>query len=210
MRFCGRPRRFSPRRNSTADRSDGGLHRYASRDVSQGAIPTDPSLSLSLGRRRRGCNNPRAFAQNRGETGSLETAPSATQSPRCSHSGIVQGQPRVFPGIQALSAGAGAAAVRRDASGAGWRPVSGRSSREPVSVVRVVRSRDTRPAAPWGGDTHSVHRIADHTLRKAELLVPRAENRSTMMSSDPVSRCARESGIPVIPVDPGKSRDQYF
>ena len=63
---------------------------------SQGAIPTDPSLSLSLGRRRRGCNNPRAFARNRRETGSLETAPSATPSLQCSHSGIAPGLTAVF------------------------------------------------------------------------------------------------------------------
>ena len=45
----------------------------------------------------RGSNNLRALAQNRGETGSQEPARSATQSPRCSHSGIVQGQAWGFP-----------------------------------------------------------------------------------------------------------------
>ena len=73
---------------------------------SQGASPTDPSLSLSLGRRRRGCNKPRAFARNRGETGSLGTARSATQSCRCSHSGSAPGQPRVFSGISGDFGGA--------------------------------------------------------------------------------------------------------
>ena len=125
---------------------------------SQGAIPTDPSLSLSLGRRRRGCNNPRAFARNRRETGSLETAPSATQSRGCSRYGIPPGAPRVFRGFQAISAIAGAAPVRRDASGAGWRPVSGRSSREPVSVVRVGSvvslSRDIPCGYPPGTGSH--------------------------------------------------------
>ena len=87
-------------------------------------FPTDPSLSLSLGRRRRGCNNPRAFARNRRETGSLETAPSATQSRRCSRSGIARGQPQVCPWILGAFSGRGRGAgetrgVRRGvASGA--------------------------------------------------------------------------------------------
>ena len=34
--------------------------------------------------------------ENRGETGSLETAPSATQSCRCSHFGIARGLPPDF------------------------------------------------------------------------------------------------------------------
>ena len=79
-----------PRLAGSVDMVVGQL-RKSSAPGSQGASPTDPSLSLSLGRRRRGCNNPRAFARNRGETGSLGTARSATQPGRCSHSGIAPG-----------------------------------------------------------------------------------------------------------------------
>ena len=92
-------------------------------------------------RRCRGFNNLRALAQNRGETGSLETAPSATQSPRCSHSGIVQGQAWGFPGISGEFRRRGARS-RDKAGGAGARrgAVSQRSSREPIFVVRVVHA----------------------------------------------------------------------
>ena len=90
---------------------------------------------------RRGFNTLRALAQNRGETGSLETAPSATQSPRCSHSGIVQGQAWGFPWISGEFRRRGARS-RDKAGGAGARrgAVSQRSSREPIFVVRVVHA----------------------------------------------------------------------
>ena len=65
---------------------------------SQGAIPTTRLVSVPGGHRR-GFNNLRALAQIRGETGSLETAPSATPSRRCSHSGIGLEAERVFPWI---------------------------------------------------------------------------------------------------------------
>ena len=84
-----------PRLAGSVDMVVGQL-RKSSAPGSQGASPTDPSLSLSLGRRRRGCNNPRAFARNRGETGSLGTARSATPSRGCSHSGIAPGLTAVF------------------------------------------------------------------------------------------------------------------
>ena len=59
----------------------------------------DPGPVFGPERRCRGFNNLRALAQIFGETGSLETAPSATQSCRCSHSGALRGNPRFFPGI---------------------------------------------------------------------------------------------------------------
>ena len=67
----------------------------------------DPGPVFGPERRCRGFNNLRALAQTRGETGSLETAPSATQSCRCSHSGIVQGQAWGFPGISGDFSGRG-------------------------------------------------------------------------------------------------------
>ena len=97
-------------------------------------------------RRCRGFNNLRALAQNRGETGSLETAPSATQSPRCSHSGIVQGQAWGFS--VDFRRFLRSREERRRNEGRprrGGRPVCTRSSREPGFVVRSGRSRDTRP-----------------------------------------------------------------
>ena len=125
-----------PRLAGSVDMVVGQL-RKSSAPGSQGASPTDPSLSLSLGRRRRGCNNPRAFARNRGETGSLGTARSATQSPRCSHSGIVQGQAWGFPWISGEFRRRGARSRDKE-GGAGARrgAVSQRSSREPIFVVR--------------------------------------------------------------------------
>ena len=106
-----------PRLAGSVDMVVGQL-RKSSAPGSQGASPTDPSLSLSLGRRRRGCNNPRAFARNRGETGSLGTAPSATQSCWCSHSGIAPGSLPFSPVFVMISAGAGGVPRRREVSGA--------------------------------------------------------------------------------------------
>ena len=54
-----------------------------------------PDRSLARAARRR-VKNLRALAQTRGETGSLGTAPSATQSCRCSHFGIARGLPPDF------------------------------------------------------------------------------------------------------------------
>ena len=134
-----------PRLAGSVDMVVGQL-RKSSAPGSQGASPTDPSLSLSLGRRRRGCNNPRAFARNRGETGSLGTARSATQSCRCSHSGIARGSPPfsrcVYGRFQRSREGNREA--RRGRGEVGSR-CAGRSSREPILVVRGGRSRNTRP-----------------------------------------------------------------
>ena len=63
-----------PRLAGSVDMVVGQL-RKSSAPGSQGASPTDPSLSLSLGRRRRGCNNPRAFARNLGENGFARDCP---------------------------------------------------------------------------------------------------------------------------------------
>ena len=52
-----------------------------------------PRIGLARAEQAVGPTNLRALAQIRGETGSLETAPSATQSCRCSHSGIASGSP---------------------------------------------------------------------------------------------------------------------
>ena len=60
------------------------------------SIPVDPGSIFGPNVAGRRFNSLRALAQIRSETGSLETAPSATQSPRCSHSGVARGQLRVF------------------------------------------------------------------------------------------------------------------
>ena len=77
------------------------------RPPESGSHPDGPQLVMSLGRRRRGCNSLRAFARNRRETGSLGTARSATQSRRCSRSGIARGQPQVCPWILGAFSGRG-------------------------------------------------------------------------------------------------------
>ena len=56
----------------------------------------DPGPVFGPERRCRGFNNLRALAQNRGETGSLAPAPSATQSYRCSRYGIPSGAAQSF------------------------------------------------------------------------------------------------------------------
>ena len=70
-------------------------HPGSRRPRESGSHPDDPARHCARGHRR-GFNTLRALAQIRGETGSLETAPSATQSPRCSHSGIAPGLTAVF------------------------------------------------------------------------------------------------------------------
>ena len=173
---------------SWPSRSAGRHGRRATLEVvgprSQGAIQMDPGLSLSLGRRRRGCNNPRAFARNRRETGSLGTAPSATQSRRCSNSGIVQGQPWVFRGFQAISAGAerGAEKGRR-----GWGEVA--------AGVLVIVSRAGFRGPGWALPGH----------------LPSCERRTSNWAAGTVQFCrpipARgwapvRIGIPVVPENP--------
>ena len=98
---------------------------------------------------RRGFNTLRALAQNRGETGSLETAPSATPSRGCSHSGIAPGltavfslyvgrflRPREETRRDERRAGRGSALGRRDrlASRVRWSGFERRSSRSPGSA----------------------------------------------------------------------------
>ena len=64
---------------------------------------------------------------------------SATQSCRCSHSGIAPGSLPFSPLFIVISAGAGGVPRRREASGARWQPVCRGSSRGPSSAVRIVR-----------------------------------------------------------------------
>ena len=82
-----------------------------------GSHPDDPARHCARGHRR-GFNTLRALAQIRGETGSLETAPSATQSCWCSHSGIARGSLPFSLVFVMISAGAGGVPRRREASGA--------------------------------------------------------------------------------------------
>ena len=70
-------------------------HPGSRRPRESGSHPDDPARHCARWHRR-GCNTLRALAQIRGETGSLETAPSATPSRRCSHSGIAPGLTAVF------------------------------------------------------------------------------------------------------------------
>ena len=60
------------------------------------SIPVDPRSIFGPNVAGRRFNSLRALAQIHGETGSLETAPTATQSPRCSHSGFAPGSPPFF------------------------------------------------------------------------------------------------------------------
>ena len=108
----------------------GGRHR---RRATRATCRTPNAVSAA----ERGVNNLRALARNRGETGSLGTAPSATQSCRCSHSGIAPGLTAVF----SLYVGRfrRSREKRRRNEGtteARWQPVCRRSSREPGFVVR--------------------------------------------------------------------------
>ena len=87
----------------------------------------------------------RALAQIRGETGSLAPAPTATQSCRCSHSGIALGRPQVFPWISGDFSGLGrrsgaAGRVRGGVASGVWAIVSRARFRGP-GVGRVG----------WGG-----------------------------------------------------------
>ena len=90
---------MSPRCTSRGGVAHGRLemsgHPGSRRPLESGSHPDDPARHCARGHRR-GFNNLRALAQNRRETGSLETAPTATQSPRCSHSGIAPGLTAVF------------------------------------------------------------------------------------------------------------------
>ena len=70
-------------------------HPGSRRPRESGSHPDAPARQCARGHRR-GFNTLRARAQIRGETGSLETAPSATQSRGCSHSGIAPGLTAVF------------------------------------------------------------------------------------------------------------------
>ena len=158
------------RENGGEPRSDPGV-RAPTR--SQGAIPTDPSLSLSLGRRRRGCNNPRAFAQNRRETGSLGTARSATQSPRCSHSGIARGQLRVFLRVSGDCSGSREGAEEDEA-----RPrQSGGQCAEDRLANRVS----------WSG-FRGIRRQRRTTVRAAQ---PRAVDRKSLRLRESASQVSR-------------------
>ena len=95
-----------------------------------GSHPDDPARQCARGHRR-GCNTLRARAPIRGETGSLETAPSATQSWWCSRSGIALGQPRVFPWISGAFSrrgrGAGEARHARSEVAAGEQAIVSRA-----------------------------------------------------------------------------------
>ena len=161
-----------PRLTGSVDMVIGQL-RKSSAPGSQGASPTDPSLSLSLGRRRRGCNNPRAFARNRGETGSLGTAPSATQSPRCSHSGIARGQLRVFLRVSGDCSGSREGAEEDEA-----RPrQSGGQCAEDRLANRVS----------WSG-FRGIRRQRRTTVRAAQ---PRAVDRKSLRLRESASQVSR-------------------
>ena len=161
-----------PRLAGSVDMVVGQL-RKSSAPGSQGASPTDPSLSLSLGRRRRGCNNLRALAQNRGETGSLGTAPSATQSPRCSHSGIARGQLRVFLRVSGDCSGSREGAEEDEA-----RPrQSGGQCAEDRLANRVS----------WSG-FRGIRRQRRTTVRAAQ---PRAVDRKSLRLRESASQVSR-------------------
>ena len=118
----------------------------------------DPGPVFGPERRCRGFNNLRALAQIRGETGSLETAPSATQSRRCSRSGIALGQPRVFPWISGAFSGrgrgAGEARHARSEVAAGEQAIVSRAGfRGPGWDVPVAPARGR--GGRWIGPRHS-------------------------------------------------------
>ena len=91
---------------TSTPRSCGPGHPGRRRPRESGSHPDDPARQCARGHRR-GFNTLRALAQIRGETGSLETAPSATQSRRCSRSGIALGQPQICPWILGAFSGRG-------------------------------------------------------------------------------------------------------
>ena len=123
----------------------GGRHR---RRATRATCRTPNAVSAA----ERGVNNLRALARNRGETGSLGTAPSATQSCRCSHSGIAPGLTAVF----SLYVGRFRRSREKRRRNEG-RPRRGGSRSagdrlaSRVSWSGVGRSRDTRPRKADGG-----------------------------------------------------------
>ena len=138
----------------------------------------DPGPVFGPERRCRGFNNLRALAQIRSETGSLETAPSATQSCRCSHSGIARSS---FPFFSLFLGRLHRS--REGCQGSETRPGRGGS--------RSAGDRLASPV-PWSGLCES-------------LAPPRGRRTSDRASARPntvplpVRRCADGSRIPLDP-----------
>ena len=138
-------------------------------------------LGIVLSGEQGGYNTLRAFARNHGETGSRETAPTATPSCRCSHSGIARGQLRVFLRVSGDCSGSREGAEEDEA-----RPrQSGGQCAEDRLANRVS----------WSG-FRGIRRQRRTTVRAAQ---PKAESTG--------SRCAYASRHPrypgVIPCYPG-------
>ena len=133
----------------------------------------DPGPVLGPERRCRGFNTLRALAQIRGETGSLETAPSATPSPRCSHSGIARGQLRVFLRVSGDCSGSREGAEEDEA-----RPrQSGGQCAEDRLANRVS----------WSG-FRGIRRQRRTTVRAAQ---PRAVDRKSLRLRESASQVSR-------------------
>ena len=107
------------------------------------------------------------------ETGSLETAPSATQSPRCSHSGIARGQLRVFLRVSGDCSGSREGAEEDEA-----RPrQSGGQCAEDRLANRVS----------WSG-FRGIRRQRRTTVRAAQ---PRAVDRKSLRLRESASQVSR-------------------
>ena len=129
-------------------------HPGSRRPRESGSHPDDPARHCARGHRR-GFNTLRALAQNRGETGSLETAPSATPSRWCSHSGIAPGLTAVF------SLYVGPDLSRPDGHGRGDRPPG--APRRGARVRRAKLSNGPVPpdiAAPRASRTSAGSAVA--------------------------------------------------
>ena len=131
-----------------------------------------------LSRHTRGSNNPRAFARNRRETGSLGTARSATQSPRCSHSGIARGQLRVFLRVSGDCSGSreGAeedeARPRQSGGQCAEDRLANRVSWSGFRGIRRQRRTTVRAAQPRAVDRKSLRLPAAATTRRTRVHDP--------------------------------------
>ena len=153
-------------------------------DAARQDTPPEPVKECEAGHSRDPSNIRLLFACRRARRVRSRLPPPPPSPAGDRATGSLEVHPIFLVAFRAIAPVSGGAPEKRDAPGARWRPVSGRSSREPVSVVRVGRCvRAFWPPLPQKADVGSGFGAAQSCRPPRQLLCPRASHVSLVSDS---------------------------